>query len=102
VDENHFIAARDGAEAALIDGTRRVPLAEVLDGTIGRCRDHAAALGCEAELDAAAALARDNGAARQRRAAAEHGVSGVIASLADAYAAAGAGAAPVSEAPPVR
>jgi carboxylate-amine ligase len=102
VDENHFIAARDGAEAALIDGGRRVPLAEVLDGVVGRCRDHAAALGCEAEIEAAAALASDNGAARQRRAAAEHGVSGVIATLADAYASAGTGTDRLSDAPPVR
>jgi carboxylate-amine ligase len=102
VDENHFIAARDGADAALIEGGRRVPLAEVLDGVIARCRDHAAALGCEAELVAVVSLARDNGAARQRRAAAEHGVSGVIATLADAYAAADPGTARLSEARPVR
>ena len=87
VDENHFIAARDGADAALIEEGRRVPLGAVLDGVIARCREHASVLGCEDELDAAASLARDNGAARQRRAAARRGVSGVIATLADAYAA---------------
>lgn len=86
VDENHFIAARDGADADLIDGGRRVPLRTLLDHAIATCREHASALGCEAELEAAAALARDNGAARQRRAAAEQGVSGVTAMLADAYA----------------
>ena len=87
VDENHFIAARDGAGAALIEDGRRVPLAEVLDGVIARSRDHAAVLGCEADLEAAAALARDTGAARQRRAAAACGISGVIGTLAEAYAA---------------
>jgi glutamate---cysteine ligase / carboxylate-amine ligase len=87
VDENHFIAARDGADAALIEGGRRVPLRTVLDGVIARCREHADALGCDAELDAVSALARDSGASRQRRAAAKHGVSGVTATLADAYAA---------------
>ncbi len=86
LDENHFIAARDGAGATLIDGARRVPLAEVVNATIARCRPHARALGCEAELEEAAALATDNGAARQRRAAAERGVSGVTAALAGEYA----------------
>ena len=86
LDENHFIAARDGADAELIEGGRRVPLAEVLAATIDRCRPHARALGCEAELEAAASLARDNGAARQRRAADERGVSGVAAVLAEEYA----------------
>ena len=87
VDENHFIAARDGADAVLIEGGRRLPLRSVLDQVIAGCRDHAAVLGCEAELDAASALARDTGADRQRRAAAEHGVSGITSTLADAYAA---------------
>ncbi len=84
--ENHFIAARDGADAALIEDGRRVPVAEVLAATVDRCRPHARALGCEAELEAAASLARDNGAARQRRAAAERGVSGVAAALSEEYA----------------
>ena len=85
VDENHFVAARDGADAMLIEDGRRVPLRTVLDRALERCMPHAAALGCEAELAAAADLARDNGAARQRRAADEHGLSGVTATLADAY-----------------
>jgi gamma-glutamyl:cysteine ligase YbdK (ATP-grasp superfamily) len=59
----------------------------VLDRVIEDCRDHAAALGCEAELDAASGLARDTGADRQRRAAAQHQVSGITSTLADAYAA---------------
>lgn len=85
LDENHFIAARDGADAALIEGRLRVPVAEVLAATIERCRPHARALGCEAELEAAASLTLDNGAARQRRAAAERGVSGVAAALVEEY-----------------
>jgi carboxylate-amine ligase len=87
IDENHFIAARDGGDAELIEGGRRVPLRTLLDEAVARCRGHAAALGCEAELDAATALGRDNGAARQRRAAAENGVPGVAVVLADAYVA---------------
>lgn len=85
MDENRFVAARDGADAMLVEDGRRVPLRTVLDDAIERCVPHAAALGCEAELAAAAELARDNGAARQRRAADERGISGVTATLADAY-----------------
>jgi carboxylate-amine ligase len=91
LDENHFTAARDGAEATLIEGDRRVALRALLDGLVERCRPHAEELGCRAELDAVPGLAEGNGALRQRRAADEHGVSGVTAVLADAYAADGEG-----------
>jgi glutamate---cysteine ligase / carboxylate-amine ligase len=91
--ENHFTAARDGLEARLIEGERPVALRALLDEVVGRCRPHAAALGCEAELEGVASLARENGAVRQRRAAEEHGVSGVAATLTDAYAACWDGAA---------
>ena len=87
LDENRFLAARDGVQVRLIDDGRRVPLPVVLAGVLERCRPHAVALGCEAELEQAAALGRENGAARQRRAFEELGVTGIAGALADAYAA---------------
>jgi hypothetical protein len=43
-------------------------------------------MGCGEDLEAAAELGRRNGAARQRRAADELGVTGIAGALADAYA----------------
>ncbi len=53
LDENRFLAARDGCDASLIDpaAERRVPLAEVVEGLLGACRPHAQDLGCERELE---------------------------------------------------
>jgi carboxylate-amine ligase len=87
LDENRFIAARDGIGASLIEDGRPTPLPVLLDRTLARLAPHAEALGCAAELEAAAGLARENGAARQRRAADELGVTGIAGALADAYAA---------------
>ena len=87
LDENRFLAARDGVEARLIEGTRRVPLPVLLEGVLERCRPHAAVLGCETELEEAATLGRENGAARQRRAGKDLGVTGIAGALADAYTA---------------
>lgn len=50
--ENRFLAARDGAEASLIDarmGARR-PVRDVLDGVLAMCAPHAEELGCTEEL----------------------------------------------------
>ncbi|HUA75994.1 MAG TPA: YbdK family carboxylate-amine ligase [Solirubrobacteraceae bacterium] len=51
--ENRFLAARDGAEASLIDAHRgrRVPVSEVLETALGRCLPHAEDLGCVQELE---------------------------------------------------
>jgi glutamate---cysteine ligase / carboxylate-amine ligase len=50
--ENRFLAARDGAEASLIDAQlgRRSPVSEVLEGILERCAPHAEDLGCVEEL----------------------------------------------------
>jgi glutamate---cysteine ligase / carboxylate-amine ligase len=50
--ENRFLAARDGAEASLIDAQlgRRSPVTEVLEGILDRCLPHAEDLGCVEEL----------------------------------------------------
>jgi gamma-glutamyl:cysteine ligase YbdK (ATP-grasp superfamily) len=68
LDENRFLATRDGIRADFIDpeGERRRPPREMLDDLLAACAPHAAELGCEAELDAVAALSDDPGDERQR------------------------------------
>jgi carboxylate-amine ligase len=58
LDENRFLAARDGTQAALIDplAERRIPLAESLPGLLDACRPHAQDLGCADALDAVTEL----------------------------------------------
>jgi carboxylate-amine ligase len=67
--ENRFLAARDGMHAQLIDDRARArrPARDALSEVLDDCRAIAARLGCSAELAQAEALARDHGAARQRR-----------------------------------
>ena len=67
LDENRFLAARDGMDAELIEPElgRRVPARELLADLVAVCRPHAEALGCEAELDAVLALGDRTGAERQ-------------------------------------
>jgi carboxylate-amine ligase len=83
LDENRFLAARDGMRAQLIDGPtgRRRAIGDALTALLDGCRPFAVALGCTAELAAAAALATDPGDARQRRLAARHGLAGVLGGL---------------------
>ena len=67
IAENRFIAARDGADAELVDVEveRRIPVADVLADVLAICRPHAQDLGCEAELEAATNLIDDPPARRQ-------------------------------------
>jgi glutamate---cysteine ligase / carboxylate-amine ligase len=67
LDENRFLATRDGMLADFIypEGDRR-PAREILDDLLAACAPHAAELGCEAELAAVATLADDPGYQRQR------------------------------------
>ena len=53
LDENRFLAARDGVDAELIDVERetRVPFAEQLGRLLEACVPHARALGCGEELE---------------------------------------------------
>ena len=54
LDENRFLATRDGMRAEFIDPeheTRR-PARAILDELLAACAPHAAELGCEAELAA--------------------------------------------------
>lgn len=72
LDENRFLAARDGVEAELVDPVRghAVPVAEIADDLVLACAPHAEELGCAAELARVTALFDEPGAAHQRRLAA--------------------------------
>jgi carboxylate-amine ligase len=68
LDENRFLASRDGMRAELLDPVHdgRRPAREILDELLATCGPQAAALGCEAELAAVPALAAEPGDHRQR------------------------------------
>jgi glutamate---cysteine ligase / carboxylate-amine ligase len=68
LEENRFIAARDGMQAELIDpaSERRRPAREWLEQLLADCAPHAADLGCSDELDSVRVLADATGAVRQR------------------------------------
>jgi carboxylate-amine ligase len=88
LDENRFLAARDGMAAELIDVEleRRVPARDVALRLVEACAPHAAVLGCEAELDGVVAMAERTGADRQLELARRAGkLTGLVESLADSY-----------------
>ena len=90
LDENRFLAARDGAAAELIDPVagRRRPLAEWVEELLAACAPHAAALECEAELAGVRDLLAVPGAARQREyAEGPGGLPGLVQGLSEAFAA---------------
>jgi carboxylate-amine ligase len=75
LEENRFLAARDGMDAELIEPElgRRVPARELLADLVAVCRPHAEALGCAAELDGVVRLGERTGAQRQLEQAAALG-----------------------------
>ena len=85
--ENRFLAARDGIQARLIDraGGRLVPVRRLVQELAGRSRPHAAALGCEKELDQLERLLAANGADRQRAEAGRTGLGGLVTTLCDRF-----------------
>jgi carboxylate-amine ligase len=88
LDENRFLAARDGMSAELIDVEleRRVAARDVALRLVEACAPHARVLGCEAELDGIAAMAERTGADRQLEFARGPGkLPGLVSRLADAY-----------------
>jgi carboxylate-amine ligase len=89
LEENRFLAARDGMDAELIDpvAERRVPARELLAELLDAARPHAVALGCAAELDRVATLAAVPGAVRQVNAARQADrLRGLVATLAEQFA----------------
>ncbi|MFT4048786.1 MAG: YbdK family carboxylate-amine ligase [Solirubrobacterales bacterium] len=68
LNENRFLAARDGFDAELIDAdtSTRVPIAQLLPRLVEAARPHAQELGCEAELEALIDTDFRTGAQRQR------------------------------------
>jgi carboxylate-amine ligase len=84
LDENRFLAARDGIHAQLLDPHRDrcVPASGRLATLVDACWPHARELGCERELQMLAHLAGDPGATRQRAIASEPaGLRGLLHTL---------------------
>jgi glutamate---cysteine ligase / carboxylate-amine ligase len=68
LEENRFLASRDGMRAHFIDPEKetRRPAVDMLDELLAVCAPYAAELGCEAELAAVSALSTEPGDHRQR------------------------------------
>jgi carboxylate-amine ligase len=83
LDENRFLAARDGMAALLLDpvAEERVPARELLERLLDALTPHARALGCGSALETVRAMAHDTGERRQRRVARADGLGGLMASL---------------------
>ena len=91
LDENRFLATRDGVHARFVDpvNAQRIDVAELLDTVIGVCAPHAQDLGCADELARVADIAADGADGRQRRLAEERGgLGGLVEALADEFLAA--------------
>ncbi len=88
LEENRFIAARDGMSGEFIDPDEecRKGAKELLEGLLEACRPHAQDLGCEAELEPIPSMARATGASRQlEMARGPARLPGLVARLADAF-----------------
>jgi carboxylate-amine ligase len=68
LEENRFLASRDGMAAELLDqrGERLVPVRAMLEALLADCSPHARQLGCAEALEGVRRLAAANGADRQR------------------------------------
>jgi carboxylate-amine ligase len=84
LDENRFLAARDGVDAEFVDPLRgqAVPLREVAAELTAACAPHATELRCSDELALIDILLEHPGPARQRALAARDGLEGLVADLA--------------------
>jgi glutamate---cysteine ligase / carboxylate-amine ligase len=87
LDENRFLAARDGMDAELVDPrtSSRVPVRELVEEIVDATRLYARPLGCADELALVERLADEPPAERQRRLANESGLPGVVAAIADSF-----------------
>jgi carboxylate-amine ligase len=84
IEENRFLAARDGMDAAFVDPAagRRVPARDRLATVLRSCEEHAEVLSCARELASVHALAERSGARRQREiAASTGGLYGVLRAM---------------------
>jgi len=89
LEENRFLAARDGMAAELVDPAagRCVAVAHRLDDLVAACAPYANGLGCARELAFATRLAEAPGAARQRVLGhGPEGLTGVLRALAHEFA----------------
>jgi carboxylate-amine ligase len=84
LDENRFLAARDGVDAELVDPVRgrAVPVASLATELVGACEPHARVLGCLAEFGGVGGLLVEPGAQHQRQLAARDGLNSLVANLA--------------------
>ena len=87
IAENRWAACRAGVECDLgdLDSDGVVPARERIGELIDRLGPAATGLGCEDDLVAAASLCERNGAIRQREAAADRGIDGLVAWLAENF-----------------
>ena len=87
IEENRFLAARDGMGASFLDPEHEslVSARRIAHELISACSPHARELDCHAELWDLRRLVELPNAAWQRHQAASGGLLGLIAALADAY-----------------
>jgi carboxylate-amine ligase len=87
LQENRFLAARDGIGAGLLDpiSERKVPVREMLADLLDAARDHARQLGCESALQELAVLVDANGAVRQRELAGRRDPGAVVEILSSMF-----------------
>ena len=93
IEENRFLATRDGVRAALVapEAGRCVPVRGVLDRLLAECEPHAHALGCTSQLAGVHQLVAHPGYDRQRAIAAQpEGLPGVLRALYGDFTAASA------------
>jgi carboxylate-amine ligase len=87
LDENRFLAARDGMDAQLLDPVTEtlVPARALLAELLDIAAPHARQLGCEDALELVEEIALDGGAEQQRRIAQRSDLPGVVRTLAAGF-----------------
>jgi glutamate---cysteine ligase / carboxylate-amine ligase len=89
LDENRFLAARDGVDAELIEPAegRRVPVRELAERLLHAARPHAQDLRCQPELERIPTLLERGGALRQLEVGRRpERLPGLVSRLAEAFA----------------
>jgi carboxylate-amine ligase len=94
LDWSSFRAARDGAEATVLDGTRPRRLADVARDAVERLRPLARDVGDEDALEGIGAMLDENGAVRQRASFARGGMPRLLRDLVEDTARTGVPAVP--------